>query len=867
MSAQGKNLTTGLPGLDEVLKGILPGDNIVWQVDSIDNYLAFVKPYIEAARESGRRLIYFRFASHDPLVPEDFGADIHHLDPVDGFEAFIDKIHGVIEQAGRGAFYVFDCLSELAADWYSDQMLGNFFMLTCPYLYDLETVTYFALFRNHHSQRAIRPISETTQLLLEVYRHDEALYVHPLKVHLRYSPTMNMLHAWRSDETFETVTNSALISEILSSADWAGLYSDRRPGFWERTFLDAQETLSAVRHGECSDAEERELMTHLMRMIISRETDVLELLSKYFSLENVLNVRKRMIGTGLIGGKAVGMLVARNILKQSNENFAEFLEEHDSFFIGSDVFYTFLVRNGVWWIRGKQKHPDTFLEGAEQARQRILTGTFPDYIVDQFERMLDYFGQSPIIVRSSSLLEDNFGNSFAGKYDSVFCANQGPKERRLEDFLAAVRTVYASTMSENALTYRERRGLLELDEQMALLVMRVSGAMHGRKFYPHVAGVGFSFNPYAWNEHIDPEAGVVRLVYGLGTRAVDRSDDDYTRVVALNAPERRVESNFDEVRQYSQRRVDYIDLDANQLMSGDFSNLVDHAVDVPLQLFTSSETSGGSRASSSQLCLTFDRLLSETDFVARMRRALRLLTEAYGRPVDIEFTANFLDDERYRMNLVQCRPLQIKGAEISAIPKVEVEDKDCLLRARGAVIGQSRMADIDMIVYVVPELYGNLPLRDRYDVANLVGKINHSLGLHGPYKLMLLGPGRWGTSTPSLGIPVTFHQINKASVLCEIVTMREGLVPDVSLGTHFLNELVEMDMLYLALFPEQGDNNLNDTFFHGARNALLEVVPNAEKWEQMVKVVRVADLEPAGTRAVLHADAQAQEVLCFLTRP
>ena len=253
------------------------------------------------------------------------------------------------------------------------------------------------------------------------------------------------------------------------------------------------------------------------------------------------------------------------------------LEEHDSFYIGSDVFYTYLVRNGVWWLRQKQRNPETFLEGAVQARQRILMGQFPDYIVEQFEQMLDYFGQSPIIVRSSSLLEDNFGNSFAGKYESVFCPNQGPRERRLEDFLSAVRTIYASTMSEKALRYREQRGLLDHDEQMALLVMRVSGAMHGRYYYPQAAGVGFSFNPYVWHESIDPKAGVLRLVFGLGTRAVDRSDDDYTRLVALNAPQRRPESNFEEVRQYAQRRVDYLDLQANRLMSGHFLDVMRRA--------------------------------------------------------------------------------------------------------------------------------------------------------------------------------------------------------------------------------------------------------------------------------------------------
>ncbi len=284
---------------------------------------------------------------------------------------------------------------------------------------------------------------------------------------------------------------------------------------------------------------------------------MLELVERYLTLEDIVRIRKRMIGTGLIGGKTLGMLLARAILSQQSERPAEIFEAHDSFFIGSDVFYTYLVRNGVWWVRQNQRNPETFLDGADQARQNILTGRLPDYIVKQIENMLDYFGQSPIIVRSSSLLEDNFGNSFAGKYESVFCANQGSREKRLDDFLAAMRTIYASSMSEKALRYRAQRRLLDRDEQMALLVMRVSGEMHGRDFFPDMAGVGFSFNPYAWSEYIDPKAGVVRLVFGLGTRAVDRSDDDYTRIVALNAPNRRPEANFDEVRDHAQQRVDY----------------------------------------------------------------------------------------------------------------------------------------------------------------------------------------------------------------------------------------------------------------------------------------------------------------------
>ena len=179
-----------------------------------------------------------------------------------------------------------------------------------------------------------------------------------------------------------------------------------------------------------------------------------------------------MIGTGLIGGKSVGMLLARAILKKTDPRWNELLEAHDSFFIGSDVFYSFLVENGCWWLRQKQSDPKTFLDGVEEARRRILVGSFPDYIVKEFSEMLDYFGQSPIIVRSSSLLEDNYGNAFAGKYESVFCANQGPHHKRLEDFLSAVKTIYASTMSEKALRYRAQRGLL--DERRANVAPRAA---------------------------------------------------------------------------------------------------------------------------------------------------------------------------------------------------------------------------------------------------------------------------------------------------------------------------------------------------------------------------------------------------------
>lgn len=856
-------MSTGLPGLDRVLRGLLPGDNVVWQIDNIDEYQAIVTPYARAAVANGKRLVYFRFARHEPLLTAADGAEVYELDPEQGFENFIADIHRVIEASGSGAFYVFDCLSRLATDWYSDQMLANFFMLTCPYLFDLETVAYFSLFRNYHTTHALGPIKETTQLFLDTYRHKGELYVRPVKSQQRYSPTMNMLHVRRGDD-FKTVTESAVIAEILSSARWSGLASDSSAGFWESTFIRARELLQSGEYRPDLPGRGKDIYDSLVRMIISRDTDMQRLIVRYLTLQDILDVRKRMIGTGLVGGKTVGMLLARAILRKADGHLADVLEEHDSFYIGSDVFYDFLVRSGVWWVRQKQRDPENFLEGAEQARQRILTGEFSPHILSRLEEMIDYFGQSPFIVRSSSLLEDNYGNSFAGKYESIFCANQGPREQRLKDLLAAIRTIYASSMSEKALRYRADRGMLERDEQMALLVMRVSGAMYGRNYYPQLAGVGFSFNPYAWDKAIDPEAGVVRLVFGLGTRAVNRSDDDYTRVIALNAPDRRPETNFDEVAQYAQRRVDYLDLEANQLVSSHFLDLTTNGQsELPLHLFASRDRTHPSGDARLQV-LTFDRLLKETSLVDDLREILRALEAAYDYPVDIEFTANFLEDEVYKINLLQCRPLQVQGSTSVELPDVHVSAEDRIIEARGAVIGQSRLASIDRFVYVSPSLYGRLPVQARHEVARLLGAVNRAAA-PGSGTVMMLGPGRWGTTSPHLGLPVSFSDINHVCILCEIVAMHENLVPDVSLGTHFLNEIVERNILYLALFPQQGDNFLNHDFFENSPNRLLDLIPGAEGLEGVVRVVDVA-AATKGAAVRLTASATEQKVLCYVDR-
>jgi hypothetical protein len=214
---------------------------------------------------------------------------------------------------------------------------------------------------------------------------------------------------------------------------------------------------------------------------------------------------------------------------------------------------------------------------------------------------------------------------------------------------------------------------------------------------------------------------------------------------------------------------------------------------------------------------------------------------------------------------VQCRPLQIvTDVAATSLPDC-VGAEDIVLEACGAVIGMSRQHTIDRVIYVAPSVYGQLPTQDRYAVARLIGRLSHIDEARGSRKVLLAGPGRWGTTMPALGVPVSFAEIDTVSVLCEIVAMRESLVPDVSLGTHFFNDLVEMDILYLALFPGRAGNHWSLEFFEESPNRLAELVPDAAQWSHAVRVIDLPHEEAPESALTIWASSIDQKVLCYMS--
>jgi hypothetical protein len=193
------------------------------------------------------------------------------------------------------------------------------------------------------------------------------------------------------------------------------------------------------------------------------------------------------------------------------------------------------------------------------------------------------------------------------------------------------------------------------------------------------------------------------------------------------------------------------------------------------------------------------------------------------------------------------------------VPLPHINEKEILIKATGAVIGNSRKMPLHRIVYVVPEKYAQLSEKNRYSIANVIGGLTHTNGSE-QKRIMLIGPGRWGTSTPSLGIPVMFSEINRASVLCEIDSMHEGLIPDLSLGTHFFNEMVEMNMLYIAYFVGRGGNIFNQELFTKMPNALSRLLPDAAQWEDTILVL---DQEDLSKNLYLYANSLEQSVIVY----
>ena len=346
-----EKVNSGIDKMDSALDYIRMGDNVVWQVSSLDEFRVFAGAFAAQAVKDHRNLIYIRFAGHDPILAPMPGLKIVNMELSHLFETFTINIHNLIADEGKDAFYVFDCLSELEEAWATDLLMGDFFHLTCPFLFELDTVAYFPVIRGRHSFDAIAKIRDTTQLFLDVYpKADDGneLFVRPVKVWNRYSQTMFNPHKYdlRTGE-FSPVSESVEISRFYQRMNQAGAETaDQNMDSWERFFRQTK-----LKYKSGDDVSEE--CSRICDIMLTRDKRMRELIKENFNPQDYFEIHARMIGTGMIGGKACGMLLARKIIENNCPSLFRIIEPHDSFYIGSG-FFLYRFRRLLFLYRGQR---------------------------------------------------------------------------------------------------------------------------------------------------------------------------------------------------------------------------------------------------------------------------------------------------------------------------------------------------------------------------------------------------------------------------------------------------------------------------------------------------------------------------------
>jgi hypothetical protein len=382
---------------------------------------------------------------------------------------------------------------------------------------------------------------------------------------------------------------------------------------------------------------------------------------------------------------------------------------------------------------------------------------------------------------------------------------------------------------------------------------------------PVFAGVAFSRCEMRWSTRIRHTDGMARLVLGLGTRAVDRTVDDYPVLVALEQPTLRAVQQPDEVFRYSQGEVDVIDLTKGQFESipiDAFLKRVGRKLPNMNRIFSIYRhrqilpmVGLMAQVEPSELVVTFDGLVKST-FPGALKTMLDLLEDGLGEPVDVEFAHDGND-----LYMLQCRALSL-GSSANRVPvPANIENGDQVFSAN-RYVQMAQVTNVEYVVHIDPRDYEKLPTRDdMLRVGRAVSALNQSLPAR---RFILMGPGRWGSRGDiRLGVPVTYSDISHTAMLVEVARQRGSYLPDVSFGTHFFNDLVESQIAYLPVYPDDVRVVWNEDFLGASPNALAEVLP---AFADLAHVVRVIHVPTVSGGRFLHVvmDAEADRALAFL---
>ncbi len=527
---------------------------------------------------------------------------------------------------------------------------------------------------------------------------------------------------------------------------------------------------------------------------------------KYFSMSR--------IGQGSIGGKARGLAFLDSLIKRNN--LYTYFDKVEiaipkTVVVGTDIFDEFMDENKLHPIALSDSITDNEILDA------FLKAQLPASVREDMYKIASSI-ESPLAIRSSSLLEDSHYQPFAGIYNTYMIPyRSGDPDKMYDMMVSAIKAVYASAYYTDSKAYMEATSNVIDEEKMAIVIQEVVGSTYGDRYYPTISGVGRSIDYYPLEPGI-PEDGTVSLAFGLGKYVVDgglslRFCPKYPKnILQTSTPEMALRE--------TQKYFFALDMSDN-----DFDIQPNDGACLLKLKIKEAEKDGSIKPVASTFVMhdnvvrdgynypgkkliTFSNILKHNTFPLAeiLDRILKLGEEEMGNPVEIEFAIdlNIQKDEKVALKLLQIRPVASKDESVN-IEEEEIDNSDTILVSRSA-LGNGIIDDIFDIVYVRPE---NFDASKTNDIVNYIDALN-KVFVEEDRNYILVGPGRWGSSDPWLGIPVNWSQISAARLIVE--SGLEDYRIDPSQGTHFFQNLTSFRVGYFTINPFIRDGSYDNDF-------------------------------------------------------
>jgi hypothetical protein len=427
----------------------------------------------------------------------------------------------------------------------------------------------------------------------------------------------------------------------------------------------------ATDDSELASSSRRGINVSLIRRILSDQLDYIDIAKDFVDIPDFQSLLKNLIfstdSQGSLGGKGAAAFLASRILAEEGKH-NELLQEIRSpktWYITTDGLLHFICYQGLDHLV-EQKYKDLGQVELEYAHiiRLFKTGRFPSEMIQGLAMALDDLSDGPIIVRSSSLLEDRLGVSFSGQYKSLFLVNQGSKQRRLNALMDAIAEVYACTFSPLPINARAEQGLLDFEEEMGIIIQQVIGNRVDKYFLPTFSGVALSENELTWFSHIRRRDGLIRLVPGLGTRASSTPNGDYPVMLAPGCAGLRVSTKESDIIRYSPTKLDVFNMEANQIETVELKSFlkahghnmpgIENVVNIMQNGKLLKSPSRGIDFSKDDLAATFEGMIAHTPLAVQLKHAVRTLQDKMHRPVELEFASD--GEHLYQ---IQCREQRV----------------------------------------------------------------------------------------------------------------------------------------------------------------------------------------------------------------